>query len=113
MASEKSLDCARRAMLIYDQLRTRLEAASLNQFVAIEPESGDYFVGATLTEAIRTARSCHPDRLAYALRIGEPNGIHMGSQEAAPWMKFAGMIDSGDPQSSRRVDEVVYGFHAN
>jgi hypothetical protein len=27
----------------------------------------------------------------------------------APWMRFAGMIESGDPQSSQRIDEVVYG----
>jgi len=26
-----------------------------------------------------------------------------------PWMRFAGMIESGDAQSSASVDEVVYG----
>ena len=26
-----------------------------------------------------------------------------------PWMKYAGMISSGDPLSSQRIDEVVYG----
>ena len=26
-----------------------------------------------------------------------------------PWMSYAGMIESGDPQSSQRIDEVVYG----
>jgi hypothetical protein len=26
-----------------------------------------------------------------------------------PWMQYAGMIDTGDPRSSRRIDEVVYG----
>jgi hypothetical protein len=29
--------------------------------------------------------------------------------ESAPWMRYAGMIESGDPNSSRRIDEVVYG----
>ncbi len=29
--------------------------------------------------------------------------------KSAPWMRYAGMIESGDPQSSRRIDEVVYG----
>lgn len=28
---------------------------------------------------------------------------------AKPWMRFAGMIESGDPASSRSVDDVVYG----
>jgi len=26
-----------------------------------------------------------------------------------PWMRYAGMIESGDPESSRKIDEVVYG----
>ncbi|HKZ72946.1 MAG TPA: hypothetical protein VJ011_02710 [Steroidobacteraceae bacterium] len=31
------------------------------------------------------------------------------ADETRPWMKYAGMVESGDPQSSRRIDEVVYG----
>lgn len=27
-----------------------------------------------------------------------------------PWMRYAGMIETGDPDASRRIDEVVYGF---
>jgi hypothetical protein len=26
-----------------------------------------------------------------------------------PWMRYAGMVESGDPDSSRKVDDVVYG----
>lgn len=26
-----------------------------------------------------------------------------------PWMRFAGAVQSGDPEASRRIDEVVYG----
>lgn len=26
-----------------------------------------------------------------------------------PWMRYAGMVASGDPDSSRKIDEVVYG----
>lgn len=29
--------------------------------------------------------------------------------ESKPWMRFAGMVESGDPEASRRIDEVVYG----
>jgi len=29
--------------------------------------------------------------------------------ENKPWMRYAGMVESGDPESSRRIDEVVYG----
>jgi hypothetical protein len=26
-----------------------------------------------------------------------------------PWMRYAGMVDSGDPDASGKIDEVVYG----
>jgi hypothetical protein len=29
--------------------------------------------------------------------------------DSKPWMRFAGMIESGDPNSSQRIDEIVYG----
>ena len=31
------------------------------------------------------------------------------ADESKAWMRYAGMIESGDPQSSRKIDEVVYG----
>jgi hypothetical protein len=27
----------------------------------------------------------------------------------APWMRYAGLVESGDPRSSRSIDEIVYG----
>ena len=29
--------------------------------------------------------------------------------EKKPWMRLAGIVESGDPKSSQRIDEVVYG----
>jgi len=29
--------------------------------------------------------------------------------EDKPWMRFAGMVETGDQESSRHVDEIVYG----
>lgn len=29
--------------------------------------------------------------------------------ETKPWMRYAGMVESGDPQSSQKIDEIVYG----
>ena len=31
------------------------------------------------------------------------------AEETKPWMRFAGMVESGDARSSRRIDEVIYG----
>ena len=29
--------------------------------------------------------------------------------ESRPWMGYAGMVESGDSKSSRKIDEVIYG----
>lgn len=29
--------------------------------------------------------------------------------ESKPWMRFAGMVESGDAESSRTIDDLVYG----
>lgn len=31
------------------------------------------------------------------------------SDESKPWMRYAGMIETGDPQASQHIDDVVYG----
>jgi hypothetical protein len=38
-----------------------------------------------------------------AIRQGLP------SRSTAPWMRYAGLVESGNPDSSQTVDEVVYG----
>jgi hypothetical protein len=71
---------ARHAESIYDQrLKAELERSHLDEFVAIEPESGDYFLGKTLSEAIGRARHAHPDRLAHAVRVGHRAALHFGA----------------------------------
>ena len=54
----------------------KLEQEHWSQFLAIEPESEDYFLGETLSEAMQAARRAHPDRMCFGMRIGTP--IHMG-----------------------------------
>jgi hypothetical protein len=29
--------------------------------------------------------------------------------ESKPWMRYAGMVASGDPESSRHIDDLIYG----
>lgn len=38
-----------------------------------------------------------------AIRLGLP------ARGRAPWMRYAGLVESGNPRSSQTVDEVVYG----
>lgn len=69
----------RDAEKLYDErLRDQLERQHADEFVAIEPVSGDYFLGQTLSEAIGAARIAHPERLSHAIRVGHDAALHFG-----------------------------------
>lgn len=79
MAFQVSVDLSHRAIAVYEsRLRATLEAAHPNEFVSIEPESGEYFLGDTLSAAIQAARAAHPDRLPFTFRIGHPATVELG-----------------------------------
>jgi len=79
MSAEDVDQFVRRAEEVYaSRLRGQLETQHRDEFVAIEPESGDYFLGRTLSEAMGAARRAHPDRLAHAMRIGHRAALHFG-----------------------------------
>ncbi len=70
---------AERAKKIYaERLKAQLEATELDKFVAIEPDSEDFFIGDTLSEAIGKSRLKYPDRLAHAIRVGHRAAVHFG-----------------------------------
>jgi hypothetical protein len=70
---------------------------------------------------IRTQVSLSPDEYQAAKAEAKRLGISLAEllrrslrsmlpvDESAPWMRYAGMIETGDPESSRRIDEIVYG----
>ena len=70
---------ARDARAIYDALEESLEASHTNQFVAIEPVSGEFFLGSTLSDAIGSSRKAHPALLAHAFRIAHKAAVHFGT----------------------------------
>jgi hypothetical protein len=78
--SEVNMDeFVQRAEKVYaTHLRTVLEPAHVDEFVAIEPESDDYFLGRTISEAVGAARRPHPDRLAHTMRVGHRAALHFG-----------------------------------
>ncbi len=79
MLSEKSERIAEQAKRLYEQkYRSQLEAGHRGEFVCIEPESEEYFLGATLDEAVNKAVDVHPDRLTYTLRVGHAAALHIG-----------------------------------
>ena len=70
---------ADRAKRLYEEkYRQSLEESHMGAFVCIEPESGDYFLGRTLDDAVNQAIDAHPDRLTHTLRIGHSAALHLG-----------------------------------
>jgi len=82
MTDAKIAEFVQAAEEIYDtRLRSILEHSHFDEFVAIEPESGNYFLGDTLNEASRAARETHPDRPAHVMRIGRRTALHFGMHD--------------------------------
>jgi hypothetical protein len=71
-----------RAKRLYaDKLQTVLEPQHLNRFVAIEPESGEYFLADSFDEAVKSARAKHPSRLSHTIWIGHRAAFHIGGMQ--------------------------------
>jgi hypothetical protein len=60
----------KKARARFDELQAELEGQE--GIVAIEPESGDYFVGATLGKADAAAYGSHPDEWVWFVRLDDP-----------------------------------------
>ena len=79
MSSQNLDELVRSAEQLYEEkLRAQLEDAYPDEFVAVEPLSGDFFLGKTLSEALGAARDAHPDRLSHAMRVGHKAALHFG-----------------------------------
>jgi len=57
---------------IYAELKEKLEPTLNNKFVAIEVDSGDYFIGNDAIEATEKAKKKYPDSTFFLVRIGYP-----------------------------------------
>ena len=80
MISEHTENITIRAKAIYaERLEAKLETENQNKFVAIEPESGDYFVSDSFGQAVADARLVYPDRISFVIRVGHQAALHMGS----------------------------------
>lgn len=82
MISAETKAVIERAKHIYAKdLRANLEAEHMGRFVAIEPESGEYFLGDTFDDAVKAARTKFPSRLSHTIRIGHRAAFHIGGMQ--------------------------------
>ena len=70
---------------------------------------------------IRTQISLSPEEYQAAKREAKRLGVSLAellrrslrsllpADRTRPWMKYAGLVESGDAKSSVRIDDVVYG----
>jgi hypothetical protein len=63
-----------------ERLRDVLEPGQVGRFVAIEPETGRYFVGVKGSEALAAAHEAMPDGLFYLKLVGYEFAHRMGGR---------------------------------
>lgn len=64
--------------LYEEKLKAILEPQENGKFVAIEPETEQYFLGKTALEAIKTGNSNFPDKILFLARVGFPAAYKLG-----------------------------------
>ena len=75
-----SSELLRRAEEIYRRRwKDVLEHAHRDSFVAIEPDSEEYFLGRTLSEASAAAAAVYPERRTAVLRVGHSVTVEIGA----------------------------------
>ncbi|MBA4032056.1 MAG: hypothetical protein C0478_14360 [Planctomyces sp.] len=78
MISEETRLVIEQSKRIFDLHRQEWVATRSGQFVAIEPDSGEWFFAESFDAAVRAARTKYPDRLSHTLRIGHEAVFFIG-----------------------------------
>ena len=65
-----------------ENLKKILEPEHTGEFVSIEPESGQYFLGKTGGQAIAEGSKVFPDKILYLARIGYKSAYKLGGFNA-------------------------------
>lgn len=72
-------DLVKRGQNTYKQrLASILEPSHLGEFVAVEPDSGQYFLGTTASAALVAAHAAMPNNLFYLTRVGRETAHTVG-----------------------------------
>jgi hypothetical protein len=56
------------------------------KMAAIDPDTGEWFLGETLLEAVAKGREKHPDKVFHVVRVGSPVAYQMKGLRG-PWRK--------------------------
>jgi hypothetical protein len=70
MIEQRSSEFALACDAIYEKIVPELERTHRGQIVAVEPISGEYFIGGTVREALALANIKYPGRPVFFYRVG-------------------------------------------
>ena len=68
-------EIAQKGTQVYQKISKQIEKDHVGNFVAIEVESGKYFLGQTQMEAIERARKSFPTKIFYLMKVGFPAAV--------------------------------------
>lgn len=74
-------EVARKGEKTYKKVKDKLEKKYFGKFVAVEVESGKYFLGSDQIEAIKKAKQQFPKSIFYIARIGFRGAIKISSYQ--------------------------------
>jgi len=63
-------DFASRGQRIYDSIEGQLHPQYKGMIVAIDVDTGEYFLGKTVIEAVKTGKKKYPNKIFYTMRVG-------------------------------------------
>jgi hypothetical protein len=64
---------------IYERIKSKYGTKDVGKILAIDPESGDAYLGKNSVEAVMAAKKEHPAKVFYIVRIGFDAVYSMGS----------------------------------
>ncbi len=65
-------EISKKGQRVLEGIPAELREAYFGRFIAIEVDSGDYFIGDTAIEATRKAQVEHPGKIFFLGRLGFP-----------------------------------------
>jgi len=92
MQPQNIQDISQKAEEIYTRIKGEMEPSSNGKHIAIEPESGEYFVGETMDEAVSKLREKYPDKIFFVRRIGELDKISRHLQTPSIQNRYACLL---------------------
>mgnify|MGYP001582151439 CR=1 FL=1 len=75
---------AQKGIRLYDKIRSKLEKKYYGQYVAIDTESGKYFIGQTQEDVIKKTTGETSTGLYYFVKIGSPGVVTLSRHQQSP-----------------------------